>query len=378
MKKHVLALLLTVAVALVGCGQGEKVTEEITEDVVAEEVEEEIAEEEPIKVISTIFPIYDWVSNVAGDEEIVVNDFIVDDGIDLHSFQPTVDDIVQISDCDLFIYIGGNSDDWVEDALAQATNPDMIVLNLTEVLGNNVKMEVSVEGMQGSGHSHEHGEEEISHISKEDEHHEDATLEDLHEHDDEDIFEHEQEESNHTHEHSHIDEHIWLSLKNASIASDAIGNVLYHLTNNTQYLTNAIEYQAELARLDSEYEEMVEMSYRDTILVADRFPFRYLADDYGLTYYAAFSGCSAETEASFETIVFLAEKVDELNLKAVLSIEGDSNRLAETVVANTLKENQEVLILYSMQSTTRADAENGASYLAIMKDNYEVLRKALN
>ena len=287
-----------------------------------------------LSIVTTIFPEYDWVREILGDKadnaEITM---LLDNGVDLHSYQPTADDIVKISDCDLFIYVGGESDEWVEDALRNAANGNMKVINLLEVLGDSVKTEEIVEGMQ---------EEE---------------------------YEYEEE----------ADEHVWLSLKNAKMLVRVISKALQELDPNNKdiYAANADAYVKKLSALDAEYQAAVDAASNKTILFGDRFPFRYLVDDYGLRYYAAFVGCSAETEAGFETISFLAKRVDELKLPCVLTIEGAQHKIAETIVRNTTAKNQRVLTMDSMQSTTSKDVKNGTTYLSVMEKNLSVLKEAL-
>ncbi|WP_337759688.1 metal ABC transporter substrate-binding protein [Anaerotignum faecicola] len=287
-----------------------------------------------LSIVTTIFPEYDWVREILGDKadnaEITM---LLDNGVDLHSYQPTADDIVKISDCDLFIYVGGESDEWVEDALRNAANGNMKVINLLEVLGDSVKTEEIVEGMQ---------EEE---------------------------YEYEEE----------ADEHVWLSLKNAKMLVRVISKALQELDPNNKdiYAANADAYVKKLSALDAEYQAAVDAASNKTILFGDRFPFRYLVDDYGLRYYAAFVGCSAETEAGFETISFLAKRVDELKLPCVLTIEGAQHKIAETIVWNTTTKNQKVLTMDSMQSTTTQDVKNGTTYLSVMEKNLSVLKEAL-
>ena len=149
-------------------------------------------------------------------------------------------------------------------------------------------------------------------------------------------------------------------------------------SNKTEYEDNATAYKEELTGLDKEYQDTVEHAKRKTLLFADRFPFRYLADDYRLKYYAAFKGCSAETEASFKTITFLANKVDEENLPYVMTIEGSDHKIAKSVISNTKKKTQQILTMDSMQSTTAQDVKDGKSYLSVMEENLSVLQKALN
>ena len=189
--------------------------------------------------------------------------------------------------------------------------------------------------------------------------------------------EHEEGEA-HEHEEE-ADEHVWLSLKNAEVLVGAISNALQELDveNKDIYAANADAYMKKLAALDAEYQTAVDNATRKTVLFGDRFPFRYLVDDYGLNYYAAFVGCSAETEASFETISFLAKKADELNLPCVLTIEGKNHKIAETIVKNTAPKSQRILTMDSMQSTTSKDVASGTTYLSVMEKNLAVLKEAL-
>ena len=311
----------------------------------------ETAAQEPLQIVTTIFPVYDWVREVMGETadgaELTL---LLDSGVDLHSYQPTAEDMVKISACDLFIYVGGESDEWVDGALAEAVNPDMVVIDLMDVLGDAVKEEEVVEGMQDEEHDHHHDEGE----------------------DHEETHEHEEEGPEY-------DEHVWLSLRNAAVLCDAIAGALGELDpeNSTVYTANAAAYAQKLNALDADYQAVVESTPLQTILFGDRFPFRYLADDYGLTYYAAFVGCSAETEASFETIVFLAGKVDELGLPAVLTIESGDGKIARTIVENTAAGTAQILQMDSLQSTTARDVAEGATYLGAMERNLDVLRQAL-
>ena len=305
-------------------------------------------------IVCTIFPIYDLTLNVLGanpaDAEVTM---LLDNGVDLHSFQPTATDIMKISGCDVFIYVGGESDAWVEDALSEAVNKDMKVINLMEVLGSSVKEEELVEGMQEDEHDHEDGEE--GHDYEEGHNHEE-------EHEEEEGYEDEDNhEDGHHHEETEYDEHIWLSLRNAGICTDAIADVVAAADseNKELYLQNAKEYKEKLTNLDERYKEAVEDGSVKTLLFGDRFPFRYLVDDYGLDY------------------TFLSEKMDELELNNIMIIEGSDGKIAETVVSNTRNKNQNILKLDSMQSVTAADVSGGENYLSIMEKNLEVLKEAL-
>ena len=294
---------------------------------------------EKLSIVTTIFPAYDWACEITNGNENAEITMLLDNGVDLHSFQPTADDIIKISTCDVFIYVGGESDEWVEDALAEAVNPDIVVINLLDVLGDSVKEEELVEGMEGE----------------------------------------EEEEDGDEEEGPEYDEHVWLSLKNASVLCQYISDELVEIDpdNADTYKANVSSYIDALNALDSRYQELVSSSDVNTVLFGDRFPFRYLVDDYGLNYYAAFVGCSAESEASFETIIFLAGKVDELGLNYVFQIESADGSIARTIIENTASNNQTILTLDSMQSVTSSDVSNGMTYLSIMESNYSVLETAL-
>ena len=289
-----------------------------------------------LKVVTTIYPEYDWVKNVAGDNANV--ELLLKNGIDMHNYSPSVEDMAKISDCDLFVYVGGPSDSWVEGALKNASNKDMKVVKLLDVVADSLKEEETVEGMQENEHGHEHEDEK------------------------------------------EYDEHVWTSLRNASTVCDAIAETLTEMDpeNKDIYQSNAEAYQKKLANLDAEYQNTVENAKQNTLLFADRFPFRYLTDDYGLNYYAAFSGCSAESEASFKTITFLARKIDELGLNSVFTIEKSDDRIAQTVIENTKTKDQNILVLNSMQSITAQEIADGTTYLSVMKENLKVLKEALN
>jgi len=287
-----------------------------------------------ISIVCTIFPQYDWTRQILGDR---AGEFdltlLLSSRADLHNFQPSVEDIVNISKCDLFIYVGGESDKWVKDALAQAANPDMIVIDLLDVLGDAAKEEELLPGM----------EEE--------------------EEDDEDAY----------------DEHVWLSLSNAKVFVAAIADAIASMDpeNADAYHMSQAAYQGKLEALIREYQSAVEAAPVKTLLFGDRFPFRYLMDDYGLEAFAAFPGCSAETEASFDTVVNLAKKADELALRCVLVTESSDRSIAETIIENTAAGGQQILVLDAMQSVTANDIQNGAAYLSIMEGNLAVLKEAL-
>ena len=299
-----------------------------------------------IRIVTTIFPEYSWIRSILGENPSNIDvTLLLDSGVDLHSYQPTMEDIRTISECDLFVYVGGESDEWVEDVLNETSNPNLTAVSLMEVLGDNVKEEELKEGME---HDHE-------------------------EHEDED---HESEE----HEEPEYDEHVWLSLRNADTLVRHLSTVISEKDpgQKAYYEAQTTEFLAKLNGLDQNYQSAVDTAEFDVLVFGDRFPFQYLCDDYGLNYYAAFAGCSAETEASFQTILFLADKLNEYGLSSILTIEGSSQKIAKTIIENTKKGDQNILTLDSMQGTTAADVENGADYLGIMEKNLETLKIALN
>ena len=329
-----------------------------------------VAESKPVTVVTTIFPIYDWARQIIGENENTNLVLLLDNGVDLHSYQPSAQDIMTISTADLFIYVGGESDERVEDVLESAMNPDLVSISLTEAMGEDLKLEEIVEGME---HEHDH-----DHDHEEDEDHDHEEDED-HDHEEDEDHDHDHEDEDHEHEEEY-DEHVWLSLRNARKLTAAIAKALAGIdaANADAIRENAAAYDAQLQELDAKYTETVENAALKTVLFGDRFPFRYMTDDYGLTYYAAFTGCSAESEASFETIAFLAGKADELNLPAVLTIEGGNHKIADTVISASAKADRKVLTMNSMQSVTADDVKNGMTYLSIMEENLTVLKEALN
>lgn len=347
------------------------------------------ADNKNLQIVTTIFPEYDWVMNILGDNPANAEvTMLLDNGADLHSYQPTASDILKISTCDVFVYVGGESDEWVDDVLKEATNKDMVVINLMDELGNAVKEEEIIEGMEGHDHEHEHEhDEDENHEHDEDHDHEEDHDHDEHDEDhDHDHEDEDHDDEDHDHEHHHeegeveYDEHVWLSLKNASVLVGAISEAIAKAdsANAATYRANASAYIDKLNALDKEYSDMVSAAARNVLVFGDRFPFRYLIDDYSLVYYAAFVGCSAESEASFETIMFLAGKVDENSLTSVITIEGKEHKIAETIISNTATKDQKILTLDSMQTTTMADVKNGTTYISVMESNYEVLKEALN
>lgn len=291
----------------------------------------EFTENGKLSIVCTGFSAYDWVRELCGDnmEEIDLR-MLGDNGADMHSYQPSVEDIARIGNCDLFIYSGGESETWVDDALQNAVNPDMIVINMVDVIGEHA----------------------IGHDDHADHNH---------------------------HDEEEYDEHVWLSLKNACLIVAEIEAALEQLDhkNAEHYKQRCAEYTKRLVSLDNRYQQMTEHVAGNTLIFGDRFPFKYLVNDYGLDYCAAFDGCSADTEASFEIITSLADKMDELNVSYIIVIEGSDKRLANTIKDNTKTGKKAVLVSDSIQSVSREKIDAGYTYLGAMENNLELFETAL-
>ncbi|MBQ3864491.1 MAG: zinc ABC transporter substrate-binding protein [Clostridia bacterium] len=287
------------------------------------------------EIVCLGFPEYDWVRNILGEEGDAFRvTLLLDKGVDLHSYQPSVQDILKISSCSLLLYTGGPSSAWMDDVLAENANPERKVLCFLDLLGDAVREEEWMEGMQ---EEEEEGEGEP-------------------------------------------DEHVWLSLRNAAVLVSGIAKAAAELdpAHAAVYEKNKEAYLEKLRELDAAYEKTVREAEKPVLLFADRFPFRYLAEDYGIPCYAAFPGCSAETEASFKTVAFLAAKTDELGLPAILTIEGSDGGIARTVAQSVHNPDLKILTMDSMQSVDAAAIRDGAGYLAIMENNRRVLQEAMN
>lgn len=339
------AIFVATLFALVACGDTSK---------------NNTTKESKLSVVTTIYPEFSWTKSILGNRaDSVKLELLMKNGVDLHSYKPTAHDVAKIASADMVIYVGGESDEWIKDALAASPKKGRIEINLMDVLGDRVKAEEIVEGMQAEEEHHDHNKiTEPAVVTHNDEHE--------HHHHDEEV---------------ENDEHVWLSLKNAEIIVKKIAEELSKLdaAHATIYKQNTDAYVAQIQSLNAEYRETVEKAARKTVLFGDRFPFRYLVDDYSIKYYAAFVGCSAESEASFETIAFLAGKMDAESLPVIFTIENSNGTIAKAVLAASKKsQNAQILILNSMQSITEKQIAEGIDYLSLMKSNLDVLKKALN
>ena len=321
--------------------------------------EETAAEDGKIQILCTTFPLYDWTRQVtAGCEDAIEVSLLMDQGTDPHNYQPTTEDIVHLFEADMIVYVGGESEVWMEDVLAAVPAEQggtQKYLNLMEILDSCLREEEHVEWMREDADGQTYGEHDGREV------HRGGDVE-------------EKDMSG-----TEYDEHIWLSMRNASLCVQAIAAAVTDLDQDDgqTVVGNAERYLAQLEELDRQYETMVSEASFHRVLFADRFPFLYLIKDYGLEYDAAFLGCSTESEASFETVIFLAGRLDEYHLPAVLVVEGGDRRMAETIIANTIGKDQKILTLNSMQSITAEDIGQGATYLSIMQENLAALREAL-
>ncbi len=317
------------------------------------------ATDDKISIVCTNFALYDWTSQLLGeaDAEVIL---LLDNGTDMHSFQPSAEELIQIADCDMLVHVGGESDAWLMDALEVNPKADRVVVNLMDVLEADLKEEVYTEGMQAE-HVHADGS-----VCSE-------------EHDHDEHMAGEADDAVSEGDFAGMDEHVWLSLRMAIKSCEAIEEALCQVLSDDaeRIRTNAEAYCGELSALDQKYVDMVANNVTaDMVIVADRFPFMYMMEDYGIEYYAAFPGCSTESEADFETVVFLAEKVQEYNADILLITESGTDTLANTVYENA-GISGETAVLHSMQVVYNSDVEAGASYLGYMEANHEVLLEVL-
>ncbi|MDR1735030.1 MAG: metal ABC transporter substrate-binding protein [Oscillospiraceae bacterium] len=282
-----------------------------------------------LRVVATIFPPYDFVRTIAGDKADVT--MLLPPGSETHSFEPTPQDVLRIQNCDVFIYNGGESDAWVEDILESVDTSGMRIVKFIDCV--EVLEEEIIEGM-------------------------------------------EEEEADAGEEETEIDEHVWTSPRNAKLIVQRISDTLCEAdpANAALYKANTETYEAQLDSLDREFQAVVDNAVRKTLIFGDRFPFRYFAETYGLDYYAAFPGCSTETEASPATIKFLIDKTKAEGIPVVFKIELTNGKMAQAIAEAT---GAKVLELHSCHNLTKADFTAGKSYIDFMQGNLSALKEAL-
>ena len=351
-RDFLLAGSLILGMMLTGCGMSGQQTEQNGGK------EQNKVGNEKISVVATIFPQYDFVRQIAGDD--VELKMLLKPGEETHSYEPTPQDIIAIQNSDLFIYVGGENDAWVEDILESMPDNGRTTLKLVDCV--DTVEEEHVEGMKEErGHDHD----------DHDNHDEDDAE---HEEDEADHEEHGQEDTHSVHE---IDEHVWTSPVNAVKIVEQIKEELCELDpeNVSVYEENAEAYVEQLKELDQEFQDVVDHSKRKLMIFGDRFPFRYFAEAYDLDYYAAFSGCASDTEPSAATMAFLINKVRDENIKTVLKMELSNENIAKAIAEAT---NADVKEFYSCHNLTAEQFADGETYLSLMEKNVETLREVLN
>ncbi|MFP3152970.1 metal ABC transporter substrate-binding protein [Lachnospiraceae bacterium ZAX-1] len=307
---------------MTGCGQNKKnATDENSDG--------------KISIVATVFPPYDFTREIVGDKADIT--MLLPPATESHSFEPTPQDMIKIQNCDVFIYVGGESDEWVNKVLEPMDTSKMKIITLMDCV--TVVEEEVVEGMEDE-------EEEAVAIANES-------------------------------EEPEYDEHVWTSPKNAKLIVQKISDALCEVdtTNASAYQKNTIDYQTRLDVLDAKFQAVVDGAERTTIVFGDRFPFRYFADAYGLTYFAAFPGCSTETEPSATTVKFLIDKMNADKIPTVFHIELSNEKMANTISEAT---GAKVSLLHACHNIQKTDFEKGVSYLDIMTQNVDALKEALN
>ncbi len=286
-------------------------------------------EDEGFHIVCTVFPIYDWVKELTHDVPDLHVSLLLDNGEEMHGYQPSSHDIMDISTCDMLIMVGGESDAWIDEALAQAQNQETTVIKLMNIPNMTLHRDT------------------------------------IHEH----------EEAN----HAPYDEHVWLSLQNALTACSYLANSLaaYDPAHRTVYEKNLNGYTKNLKVLDRQYTTLAAQAPAGLLVFCDRFPFRYLTADYGFSYIAASVGCSTDTEVDFDTVITLASAVSDHALPVVLVLDGGNTKLAKQVITESKQEHVKILTVHSMQSISKKNMDAGTSYLSLMEKNLSVLQKAL-
>ncbi len=324
-----------------------------------------------INIVTTIFAPYDFARQLSAGVDTTNVSMLLSPGTEVHSYDPTVQDIIKISNCDLFIYTGGENDEWVNDILDSLDHP-VKTFKMIDHVDAVVEEEVK-EGMQTTGHVHSHDDDaEADHAGAHDEdedHDHDNDNEDQHDHDavhDEDGHDHGAE----------WDEHVWTSPLNAQeIVSDLADELCDIDSGNAGiYRNNLSSYLVQLKALDTDFHTVIDNAPHKMMIFADRFPVRYFTEEFGLDYYAAYPGCAADAEPSAATMRFLIDRVRDEDIKAVFYIEMSDERIADTVCEET---GARKLLFHSCHNVTKDEMESGATYISIMRNNLENLKVAL-
>lgn len=362
LKKCILAggILLSTAV-LFACGNkaGKEaettaaVTTDAEKSMETEKSTDKPTEGKKLQIVTTNFPSYDFARAITKEDAEVT--MLVKPGAETHSFEPSPQDIITIQNADLFIYTGGDSDEWVDGILESVQNKNFHVFKMMDAV--NLIEEETVEGMQEEEHEHDHAD--ADHGNEEADHEKADQAEE------------------HEEEGPEMDEHVWTSPKNAITIVEKLEETLSGLdeSHKDSFKANSESYVKELEELDKSFKEVVDSGKRKEIIVADRFPFAYFCKEYGLSYFAAFPGCSTDTQPSAATIAFLTDKVKEDKIPVVFHIEMGNEDMVNAISKDT---GAKKLLLNSVHNVTDSDFKAGKTYVDLMKPNVEALKEALN
>lgn len=309
-------------------------------------------ETQPLKIVALNFPAYDFSRQVAGSLAQV--SLLLPPGADAHSFEPSPKDLIALQQADLLVYNGGIGEHWVKELLSAMGDKAPAALAMMDVVAT--VQEELVEGMEDAPHAHGQDADD--------------------EHDHEDEVDHENEDD-HEHDERELDEHVWTTPANAIEISRAIAKALISLdpAHETQYNQNFWNFEGKLEDLDMQFRDLVAGAKRRTIVLGDRFPMRYFTREYGLSYYAAFPGCAAQTEPTAKTIAFLLDAVKKEGIPVVFYIEFSNQKAAKVIAAET---GARALLLHSAHNVSQQELDAGISYLSIMAQNLANLKEALN
>lgn len=317
-----------------------------------------------VKVVATMFPEYDFARQVGGDLADVT--MLLKPGAESHTFEPTPQDITSIQNCDLFLYTGGDSDTWIKGVLSTMDTSKMKVMRLIDMVptvdeeqkegmmpdDDDDQGNTGVTGSAVDASDHSTGSAAANADQSNDKNKVSAPNPDL-------------------------DEHVWTSPKNAIQIVNKIRDTYDQIdpANKATYDSNAAAYTAKLTDLDNQFRTVVDQGKRKTVVFGDRFPLRYFVDEFGLDYWAAFPGCSADTEASAATVAFLTDKVKEEKIPVVFQIELSTGNVANTIAEAT---GAKVLTFNTCHNVTKKDFDAGATYYSQMEQNVDALKEALN
>lgn len=316
------AIIMAFAIAVTGCSSSKN------------KATDSKADEKKLKVVTTIFAPYDFARQIGKEHADVT--LLLKPGAESHSFEPTPQDIISIQNCDVFIYVGGENDSWVDKVLSSIDNKDMKIIKLLDCV--DVVEEELKEGMQEEEHEHEHDHEE---------------------------------------EEKEFDEHVWTAPKNVITIATKMQQVFAEtdLEHAKDYEANLAFYKEQIDKLDKAFWDVVNNAKRKTLVFGDRFPLRYFVDQYKLDYFAAFPGCSTETDVSAATIAFLTDKVKEEKIPVIFKIELSNDTIAKSIADAT---GAKVMTFYSCHNISKDDYEKGLTYTDFMWRNVDALKEALN